>query len=58
MRHVVRLLFLTLLLLAGQPELRASLPKTRVGNFFAPTCEPRLENTLQAPEMRLDNPLL
>jgi hypothetical protein len=57
-RNAVRLLLLTLLFLAGAQELCASIPKTRVGNFFPLAAEPRQEVALQVPELRLDNSAL
>jgi hypothetical protein len=58
-RRVFRhLLFCFLFLAAGLPELCASIPKTRVGNFFAPSFDSRPETSLQVPQLRLDNPLL
>lgn len=58
MRSFLRLLLFCVLLLAGAPALRASIPKTRAGNFFALAAEPRPEIALQVPELRLDNPAL
>jgi hypothetical protein len=55
-RRVFRhLLFCFLFLAAGLPELCASIPKTRVGNFFAPSFDSPPETSLQVPELRLEN---
>ena len=58
MRNAVRFILLCMLLLATASELRASIPKTRVREFFSLAANPQPEKTLQVPELRLDNPLL